>query len=1289
MITVELRSTIDPKGSKYRIIQTRNQLVVLGLLFTAIGLYNYARALAAKPRNAFRCFLLLHFSLFLSDISSPEVLSDRARSQVELNKSVEFPVRFALRLHMNARTLHVRLLFICLLVALSQSPEHLRLGASSSTNASAPTSARKLTVGTPISDVISAGVPRVYTFNATAGEYVRIELKRQDLQLNISICGSEGKSCRRMLGRRFGPLDLSFAAGSSGTYTIEISSLEKDETKTSFELTLLEIVRTTPKLQLADQARLARAQAEQLREQQDESSQLAATVKYDDATRKWEAAGDFGGAVATRCDSGDVYFVLSQFRRSLTEYQKALSLSERTDNQPGILAALNGMAYAYAYLGDNDNARSYATQALQTAARLKSSHDVRRAEAQALNTVGEVDYAVGALRHSIEQFERAHALYVETGDRGGQGLAFLNLGYSRSDLGEAQNASEEFQRALVQFQAVSDLRGSTLAQTALGGFYSLLGEEDKALSLHKAANDYFHRMGNKQGEAAALNGIGRAYQNLNDYDSALDNYNKALSIYEALEQRGNIALSKFLVARVFFQKDQVDQATTFYGESLTLSREAGDRVTEAHALKGLGGIYFTRDDIRNAVGHYDAALQIYRALGNRRSEAYVLNDLAHIHSYAHNIADALACLEQALPLMRATGDRHGEALTLFNTAKAELDRGNLAVALRSIEGSIGIGESLRTKTDNAQLRTSYFASVNQQYELYIDILMSLHAQDPKRGYAITALLASERGRARSLLDSLLARKIESQKTASAELLARFQSVLQNLNEKAEYQTRLLARDHKQEDIDKLSQEMRDLVLQYDDLRAELRTQNPSQATLIDPTELKMEDLQELVQGADATVLEFSLGGDRSYVWAITSAEVVSYELPARPRIDELAHKVYESATMRQSIDETLPPQTQEKLIREADAAFQEHSAALSEMLLGPVASRLRSKHILIVGDGLLNSIPFDALPLPVSAQSDAEPQLLISSHNITILPSALTLVALRLRHSVAANKTIGVIADPVFERDDPRVLSRQKHGAVQSPDQNTDAYFTSALRDFTDDGEVRPISRLPATLREAKVIDELGPAGYVVTNTGFDANKQKFINEPIQGYRVLHIATHGLINVEHPNLSGMVFSLLDENGQTVDGFLRLHDVYNLDLSADLVVLSACRTALGPDVKGEGIVGLTTGFMYAGAKTVVSSLWKVDDTATAEFMSYFYRGLLRDQLSPAEALRAAKLEMQKQERWRAPFYWAGFVLQGEYTTPVVVQGRANRFLVVLTIIAATLAAAGIYVIARYKWRKSRL
>lgn len=1192
---------------------------------------------------------------------------------------------------MNAPThlLRARLLLVCLVAALVQNSETKRVIGSASASNNESTTAHNLVLGAPIRDAISVEESRLYAIKLSAGDHARIELERRDLQLAIRICSDKERPCVQMLAHRFGPLDLSFSAALSATYLIEIKSLEKDKRAQSYEIVVKDISRITPQLQLGDQARRAMAQAEQFLERQDEASQVTAALKYSEASRLWQSAGEFGKAAKSLCRSGDVYFTLSQYQQSLVQNQKALSLSERNGDEEGMMGALNGIAYAYAYLGANDQARTNSKELLDTIARLRPAESFKRLEAQALNTMGEVDYAEGELRRSLDMFERARSLYVETEDRDGQALALLNLGYSHSDLGEAQKASGYYQDALTLFQAISDHRGLTLAQTALGTFYSLIGEEDKALSLHKAASEYFRNMGNKQGLAAALNGIARAYQDLNDYDSALAYYNQALALYEQLRQGGNVGLSKFFVARVLFQKGQVEQATQFYNQSLVLSRAAGDRVTEAHALKGLGSVYLSRDDVSNAVDRYNAALQIYQALGNRRSEAYVLNDLAHIHTYAHNPTVALTYLEQALPLMRDTEDRHGEALTLFNTAKAELTRGNLAAALKSIEESIAIGESLRTKTSNSQLRTSYFASVNEQYELYVDVLMALNAQEPSNGYAAAALLASERGRARSLLDSLFSEKIQSQNTSSPDLLAEVQNVLQSLSEKAEYQTRLLAGKHTPEETEKISQELRDLTIKYHELRAKLRKQNPSQATLIDPAELTIKDLQQLVDGDDSLLLEFKLNHDRSYAWLVSSSATVSYELPSRAKIEALAHQVYESATKRQASDERLTPAEQEKAINEADGAFREQAAALSNMLFGPFASQLRSKHLMIVGDGLLHFVPFDALPLPDNTQKTREPRLLVSAFDITLLPSALTLVALRLRNPTATNnQTIGVIADPVFERDDPRVLLGQGKKTGSPADQDADTYLSSSLRDFDQNEKPSHISRLPATLGEAKVINELGPAGSVVTNTGFAANKQKFINESVRGYRVLHIATHGLVNAEHPELSGLVFSLLDEQGRNVDGFLRLHDVYNLDVPAALVVLSACRTGLGADVQGEGVVGLTSGFMYAGATTVVSSLWKVDDTATAEFMKYFYSALLKDRLSPAEALRTAKLEMQQQERWRAPFYWAGFVLQGEYTNRVLVQDSANRW-PVLIIIVIFLVGGTLYAFCRYLWRKSRL
>jgi len=154
-------------------------------------------------------------------------------------------------------------------------------------------------------------------------------------------------------------------------------------------------------------------------------------------------------------------------------------------------------------------------------------------------------------------------------------------------------------------------------------------------------------------------------------------------------------------------------------------------------------------------------------------------------------------------------------------------------------------------------------------------------------------------------------------------------------------------------------------------------------------------------------------------------------------------------------------------------------------------------------------------------------------------------------------------------------------------------------------------------------------------------------SQALARYRVVHFATHGLLDSERPELSGIVLSLVDQKGRPQNGFLRLHEVYNLSLPADLVVLSACQTALGREIKGEGIVGLTRGFMYAGAGRVSASLWKVDDAGTAELMRRFYAHMLKENMPAAAALRAAQVEMAGRGLYRSPYFWAAFVIQGDW------------------------------------------
>jgi CHAT domain-containing protein len=306
----------------------------------------------------------------------------------------------------------------------------------------------------------------------------------------------------------------------------------------------------------------------------------------------------------------------------------------------------------------------------------------------------------------------------------------------------------------------------------------------------------------------------------------------------------------------------------------------------------------------------------------------------------------------------------------------------------------------------------------------------------------------------------------------------------------------------------------------------------------------------------------------------------------------------------------------------------------------------------------LQYVPFAALPAPSAQRPNSiEPVAsrspLILEHEVVSVPSASVLAVLRreLAGRVAAPEALAVFADPVFRSDDSRVrqaVAAATRGSNQaSADSEVGGASDGDLTRSASEAGVVDFERLRFTRTEAEQIVAQVRDLYNLKALDFDASRSKVMNAGLDRYRIVHFATHALLNSQHPELSGIVLSLVDERGRAVDGFLRAHEVYNLKLKADLVVLSACQTALGKDIRSEGLVGLTRGFMYAGAARVAASLWDVRDEATAELMKRFYRGMLREGLRPAAALRAAQISMWKEPRWGSPYYWAGFVLQGEW------------------------------------------
>ena len=397
--------------------------------------------------------------------------------------------------------------------------------------------------------------------------------------------------------------------------------------------------------------------------------------------------------------------------------------------------------------------------------------------------------------------------------------------------------------------------------------------------------------------------------------------------------------------------------------------------------------------------------------------------------------------------------------------------------------------------------------------------------------------------------------------------------------------------------------------------------------------------------------------EKSYLWAVTSNSIYSYELPKREIIETAARRVYDLITARNR--DVGGETTREKVMTDgqAEAEYSDAAMALSRMVLGPVVARLGTKRILISAIGMLQLIPFSALPVPVINGSGSLSKPLVLDHEIVMVSSASTLAVQRreMQGRRQASKMLAVIGDPVFASNDERLRPTRidpktgaSGGGAYGAKNDIEPYPVGAADGLATSVIEQRLPRLFGTRWEAQEIFSLVPPTMARLSLDFDANLTSATGGELAQYQIIHFATHAVINDAHPELSALVLSLVDEQGRSQDGYLYAFELLNLKLPAELVVLSGCQTGLGKDVKGEGLVGLTKSFMYAGARRVVASLWSLNDKATAELMTRFYRRMLGpEKLRPAAALRAAQIDMRRDKRWQSPYFWAAFVLQGEW------------------------------------------
>lgn len=1140
------------------------------------------------------------------------------------------------------------LLFVGLLLGPGSSANDRHAGASETT---------QITPGTVINREASPARNDVFTISLTRGQLLRLSVTKADLALKIVLFDPTGAKLLEQINRDYETVEFSYPANIEGIYRVVFESLETSQIARRYELEIKPSLPVTAEKGKDSEARQAMAAAAALRTQWIEASLRQAIDKYDDAASTWIGIKDLSDAARATEKSGEVCFVLSEYREALKRYQRTFQLATRAGDQLVAGRALSQIGLLYSYLGNNDLAQSHLTKACGffESDQSRQSPEVHQAFGVVLSNLAEVSYSKGDFVNSLAQLKRARKIFNEIGDRNGAARVSLFTGYISGSLGEPGRATEEISRARDLYREIKNRVGEGLATTALGLFHSLKRDEDTAIKLHREAIETFRVVGDRHSEAIALNALGQSYEHLSEYSIALDNYQKALGLFHESSAQDLISVTLFKIARFFRMRGDLDRAEAYYERCLTLSRAARKARTQVQALEEVASIFAAQGRRAETLSQYAKIQRFYRSIGDLPGQANSWNVTGDFLRKAGKNPEALIAYQKALPLSEKSGDNGILITSLFNLALVSRDIGALDQALSYIQRALNLIEELRTNVGSMDFRASYFSGVRKHYELCIDILMRLHKERPGKGFDANALVTSETARARSLLDLLNEARKTTDPKVSPELLNRERELRGLIRSQAQYAMELAMNKNDSTEVAEVAAQMDQLRSEYAELQVQLRDESHQPLTLTKP--LDLEQIQNQLRDGHTILLEYALGEERSYLWAVTSEAQFSYELPGRKIIESAAAELYALIVARQEFDSKGDKNYQHD-VETADKLLSQKARELSNLLLGDVADQLGTRRLVVVTEGALQYIPFDALPLPgdSSLASDYSLDSLITNHEIVALPSISTLIAIRAekRSPPSGDYLVAVLADPVFSSTDDRVVSESSSVPVTY---SQPADPKPGLRGIDGLPGERP-ARLIHASEEADAILSVAPRGSGLVVRGFDASRETAMNSLVGKYQILHFATHSIFNSKRPEFSGIVLSMVDSNGTAKNGLLLLPDIYGLNLSAELTVLSACETALGKDIKGEGLVGLTHSFLSAGSKSVVASLWKVDDRATASLMTDFYRSMLQEGMSPAAALRAAKLKVRQEQRWNHPYYWAGFVVQGEYTNRIIVHNNSS-------------------------------
>lgn len=881
---------------------------------------------------------------------------------------------------------------------------------------------------------------------------------------------------------------------------------------------------------------------------------------------------------------------------------------------------------------------------------------------------GQADQALIKLRAALNSYTAAK-------NNSGIAAAHNEIGDLYLRQGQYQVALDNYQKALDGFLAFDAKKEAVNAAVGLGDdkynanlMLAKIGEVNFRLGRSADSRAAYGRMVVKKPEGAASK-VGRRFGGLSAITGGIST------------GRVSVAAPTSALTVALEAKKELDE----YRVSIVYS---------SYEL-GMGRLAYADNDLETARTHFDNAWQAAGSsiagiakLGQvRRFRAASRTSLGDVTLRQGKFKDATKFYNEAkkgaqddkrLDLMWPA--QRGLGRSLWLQAAQEKDA-KKALALResalvNYRESLATIETLRQGSLRAdESRTTFLASIKDVFDeaagAYASMALTANpaAGTPLSGkaleYASEAFRINEQSRARSLLDLLNETDAAITEGVPAELLKRKQ---ENLDRQQDIADILTGVNISTEDLKKkpaeLDAELEKLQTEYEEIENQIRTASPRYATLTANKPLTLADVQQSVLDDQTVLVEYALQADESYLFAVSKGSVNLFKLPSRTTIEKLAMdlraQLIPSKLQRRIVGIDVAEANRGLGIASAApeevAPFVAASNALYKVVLEPAAGMVGEKRLMVVADGALNYIPFEVLLKSADSGDFSTLGYLIKTNEVVYAPSASVVGAIKQQRTKSDSRAMLIIADPVFNSNDAR--ARKTTGAPATDAEVRGLGIQGALADVAGSSapaspnqqmEGLPLARLNGTRTEADQISKLARAsgGQADVWLDLDANEDSLVARDVSNYRIIHVATHGLLNAERPQFTGVVLSLVGNKSH--DGFVRTDEVFNLRLGSPLVMLSACETGLGKEKRGEGVMGLTRAFMYAGAPTVGVSLWSVADKSTADLMTDFYKRLLStDQgTTSSGALRGAQLAMISGKKYSAPFFWAPFVLVGDW------------------------------------------